>query len=208
MVAFFSSSPDEIAELDLDWSRFHGSQPQALKALAEAVRTIPGAELVVRTHPHMRLKPPLDHVDWRAAVEAAQPAAHFDADAPVDSYGLMRAADIVFTYGSTSGVEAAFLGKPAVVMGPSAYDLLGCVHYASDTNDIRAHLNEPVALPSGNALPYGLLMQRRGFNFTHVLQNATGAFSINGMPIKDANSWSRKVCDAAKKRKIAGLTQA
>lgn len=208
LVAFFSSSPDEIAELDLDWSRFHGSQPQALTALADAVRATSGAKLVVRTHPHMRLKPPLDHVDWRAAVEAAAPAAHFDADAPVDSYGLMRAADIVFTYGSTSGVEAAFLGKPAVVMGPSAYDLLGCVHYAPSQDAVMEHLQQPTPLPAQNALPYGLLMQRRGFNFTHVLQDASGNFSIDGVPIKDANSSSRKLGDALKKRKIRWLTAA
>jgi len=208
LVAFFSSSPDEIAELDLDWSRYHGSQPQALKALADAVRSTPGAELVVRTHPHMRLKPPLDHVDWQAAVQSAEPAAHFDADAPVDSYGLMRAADIVFTYGSTSGVEAAFLGKPAVVMGPSAYDLLGCVHYAQSQDEIQEHLHKPVSLPAQKALPYGLLMQRRGFNFTHAEQDSTGTFVMHGVPIKDASAWSRKLGDAAKKRKLSRLTKA
>ena len=207
LVVFFSSSPDEIAELDLDWSIYHGSQPQALAALADAVRSTPGAQLVVRTHPHMRLKPPLDHVDWRAAVESAEPAAHFDADAPVDSYGLMKAADIVFTYGSTSGVEAAFLGRPAVVMGPSAYDLLDCVHYAKSPEDIKEHLQRPISLPPANALPYGLLMQRRGFNFEYLDQSPEGTFSINGVPIHDAHPWSRKLSDVAKKRKMNSLTQ-
>ena len=206
LVVFFSSSPDEIAELDLDWSRYHGSQPQALAALAQAVKSTPGAKLVVRTHPHMRLKPPLDHVDWRAAVEAAEPAVHFDADAAVDSYGLMKAADIVFTYGSTSGVEAAYLGRPAVVMGPSAYDLLGCVHYAQSQKEIQEHLHKPESLPAVNSLPYGLLMQRRGFNFEYLDRNPAGLFSIKGVTIKDANPWSRKIGDASKRRKMRRLT--
>ena len=206
LVVFFSSSPDEIAELDLNWSRYHGSQANALAALAQAVRSTPGAKLVVRTHPHMRLKPTLDHVDWRAAVESAKPAVHFEADAPVDSYGLMRAADIVFTYGSTAGVEAAYLGRPAVVMGPSAYDLLGCAHYAQSKEEIEEILHNPQSLPMVNALPYGLLMQRRGFNFEYLDRSPAGSFSINGATIQDANSWSRKIGDLSKRRKVSRLT--
>ncbi|MSW44181.1 MAG: hypothetical protein F2836_05325, partial [Actinobacteria bacterium] len=112
LVVFFSSSGDEIAELELDWSQYQGSQEQALKALADACRAKPGCALVVRTHPHMRLKPPADLEDWNTAVAAAAPDLHIDPNSPADSYELMRRADIVFTYGSTSGVESAFIGKP------------------------------------------------------------------------------------------------
>jgi len=118
----------------------------------------------------------------------------------------MRAADIVFTYGSTSGVEAAYLGRPAVVMGPSAYDLLGCVHYAQSQKEIQEHLHKPESLPAVNSLPYGLLMQRRGFNFEYLDRNPAGLFSIKGVTIKDANPWSRKIGDASKRRKMRRLT--
>lgn len=205
LVAFFSSSPDEIAELDLDWSEYLGSQPQALATLADAVRATPGAQLVVRTHPHMRLKPHDDLVQWRAAVAAAEPAAHFDAADPLDSYGLMRAADIVFTYGSTSGVEAASMEKPVVVMGPSAYDLLGCVTRAQSAEAVLAAVQDPISLPPERALPYGLMMQRRGFNFEHVAGNETSAFSISGMPLSDARPAARKVGALLKSRSTARL---
>ena len=205
LVAFFSSSPDEITELDLDWSEYLSSQPQALATLAGAVRATPGAQLVVRTHPHMRLKPHDDLVQWRAAVEAAEPAAHFDAADPLDSYGLMQRADIVFTYGSTSGVEAASMGKPVVVMGPSAYDLLGCVTRARSAEDVGAAIRQPIALPADKALPYGLMMQRRGFNFEHVTQDEHGTFMVAGTPLTDASSAARKLGDARKQRNTARL---
>ena len=44
-----------------------------------------------------------------------------DAAASIDSYSLMREADIVMTFGSTTGIEAAFLGKPVVSIGGSLY---------------------------------------------------------------------------------------
>ena len=205
LVAFFSSSPDEIAELDLDWSEYLGSQPQALATLADAVRATPGAQLVVRTHPHMRLKPHDDLVQWRAAVAAAEPTAHFDAADPLDSYGLMRAADIVFTYGSTSGIEAASMGKPVVVMGPSAYDLLGCVTRVRSAEEVHAAVCSPINLSSERALPYGLMMQRRGFNFEHLVGDETSTFSISGMPLSDARPATRKVGDVLKPRRMARL---
>lgn len=206
LVAFFSSSPDEIAELDLDWEDFFGSQTQALGVLADAVRATPGARLVVRTHPHMRLKPTDDLADWRAAVEAAEPAAHYDADSPLDSYALMRAADVVFTYGSTSGVEAAFLGRPVIVMGPSAYDLIGCVTRASTAEDVVAAIQSPPVIPSERALPYGLMMQRRGFNFERIDMASDETFTIDGSPVRDASQWALKLSHVLGERRMARLT--
>ena len=58
VVAFFSSSGDEIAELDLDWADYLHSQEAALAATCRSrAGNGPGTALVVRTHPHMRLKP-------------------------------------------------------------------------------------------------------------------------------------------------------
>lgn len=205
LVAFFSSSPDEIVELDLDWSEYHGSQPEALAVVAEAVRAKPGAALVVRTHPHMRLKPTDDLIQWRAAVAAAEPAAHYDAGDALDSYALMDAADLVITYGSTSGVEAAFKGRPTVVMGPSAYDLLGCVSRAVTDDDVHDALRSPPAHPSERALPYGLMMQRRGFNFEHARQDPDGIFAIGGVRLDDARETALNVGNLVKSRTMARL---
>lgn len=202
LVAFFSSSPDEMAELDLDWSEYLGSQPEALATLADAVRGMSGAELVVRTHPHMRLKPQDDLVQWRAAVTAAEPTAHFDAADPLDSYELMTRADVIFTYGSTSGVEAAFVGRPVVVMGPSAYDLLGCATRARTSEEVRAALQQPMSFPSERALPYGLMMQRRGFNFENVTVTEQGTFTLCGTPLHDARPIARKIGDARKRQRM------
>jgi len=207
LVAFFSSSPDEIAELDLKWEELHGSQPGALAVLADEVRAQPDTQLVVRTHPHMRLKPPDDLTDWRAAVAAAEPTAHFDAGDPLDSYALMRVADIVVTYGSTAGVEAAFLGKPVLVLGPSAYDLIGCVTRASTPEQVRAALEAPVAHPADKALPYGLMMQRRGFNFQHAHEDDGGTFIIGGVRVNDARQAALNVSTELRRRRLSKLAR-
>lgn len=205
LVAFFSSSPDEQAELDVDWNEYFGSQPEALEALATAVNSVQGAQLVVRTHPHMRLKPKADLSDWREAVRKAKPTAHFDADDAVDSYALMKEADIVVTYGSTSGVEAAFIGKPVIVMGPSAYDLLGCVTRVQTADEVQALIKDPPATSPTHALPFGLMMQRRGFNFEFVHRNPDGTYELAGRPLHEAAEISRKLSHRSARRRLHQL---
>lgn len=206
IVVFFSSSGDEIVELELDWSKYFGSQEQALNALAEACRNRPGTSLIVRTHPHMRLKPPRDLADWTDAVNAATPSEHFDPTSPVDSYELMRAADIVFTYGSTSGVEAAFLGKPVAVMGPSAYDSLGCAQRIMTSEDLETVLDNPPIPHPEKTLSYGLMMQRRGFNYRHLKTLDNGDLELNGVELSDASDFVMKLGDFQKRRRAAKLT--
>ena len=206
LVAFFSSSGDEIAELELDWSDYLGSQENALRLLADACRARAGTALVVRTHPHMGLKPTDDLERWNAAVGEAAPDAHYDPFSKVDSYELMRRADIVFTYGSTSGVEAGFMGRPVVVMGPSAYDELGCAHRISSSQEIVSALDQPPETKSTAALPYGLMMQRRGFNFSYLTKSADGLPAFEDVELAEANELTRKVSDFLKGRQVSRLS--
>ena len=184
VVVYFSSSGDEIAELELDWSRFLGDQPRALQALADEVRKRPNWALVVRSHPHKRMKPKDDVAEWIIAVEAAKPDVHIDHHSSVDSYTLMRQADIVVTYGSTTGVEAAYAGKPVIVMGPSAYDELGCATFAGTEAELARALDEAQPGSWSGAVSYGLMMRRRGLHLKHV-ELRDGMYFVGGRAISD-----------------------
>jgi hypothetical protein len=183
LVVFFSSSGDEISELDLDWSEYFNGQPEALLAVAEACRERPGCTLVVRSHPHKRLKPAQDVADWLAAVAEAQPDIHVDHFSSVDSYALMRQADVVVTYGSTTGVEAAFAGKPVIVMGPSAYDELGCATRVRSQEDLGRAIDERRPGWWPGAVSYGLMMRRRGFSYEYVDKDEQGHRSLAGVDL-------------------------
>jgi hypothetical protein len=206
LVVFFSSSGEEIAELELDWDEYLQSQESALRQLAKACRERPGTRLVVRTHPHMGLKPKDDLKHWMAAVEAAAPDLHFDPFSKVDSYALMRRADVVFTYGSTSGVEAGFIGRPVAVMGPSAYDTLGCARRVTSAVGIGEVLDQPPSPNPQAAIPYGLMMERRGFSFAHLDPGPNGLPSLNGIELAEANELTRKLSDALRRRQANRLT--
>ena len=170
IVVYFSSSGDEIVELDLNWDSYFGGQENALELVAQICAEDPDTYFIVRSHPHKRHKPQRDVQAWMATVATAKPDLHLDPHSEVDSYELMRAADLVITYGSTSGVEAAFARKPVIIMGPSAYNLLGCAIQAVTADELRQEIAEPTLGEWSGAVSYGLMMKRRGFNRNHADQ--------------------------------------
>ena len=179
-VVYFSSSGDEIAELELDWDAYFAGQPNALLTLADICRSKPGYELIVRSHPHKRRKPKRDVADWLEAVEAANPDVHLDPFSEIDSYELMRQADVIVTYGSTTGVEAAFANKPVIVMGPCAYDELGCAQPVATKAELAAALDARDTGWWPGAVSYGLMMKRRGFTYKYVTRTPEGGRALGG----------------------------
>lgn len=191
-VVYFSSSGDEIAELDLDWDSYFGGQENALRLLAQECRER-NYFLVVRSHPHKRFKPKEDVAEWMATVESIKPDIHLDPYANVDSYTLMRQANIVATYGSTTGVEAAFADKPVVVMGPSAYDKLGAAVGVCNLEELSQALQDANPGSRSGAIAYGLIMMRRGFHYRYVERVNDNILNINGIVIEDSSQLVRNL---------------
>lgn len=207
LVVFFSSSGDEFAEFELDWAEYFGGQPQALKAVADACRERDDVYFVVRSHPHKRRKAPQDVQEWHAAVEAAEPDLHLDEWSDVDSYELMGQADLVVTYGSTTGVEAAYQGRPVMVMGPSAYDELDCAVRPRSMDDVRAMVASPKDPDRDGALAFGLMMKRRGFDLTALQRTADGHLALNETVIREPSETSRKIAHLLHRRHRRAISE-
>jgi hypothetical protein len=207
VIVFFSSSGDEVAELEIDWSKYFVNQGQALQTLSDVLKQDPSNVLVVRSHPHKRMKPRRDVEDWHDAVANAKPLIHLDEHSPVDSYELMNHADVIVTYGSTTGVEAAYAGKPVIVMGPSVYGELGCAQQVCDDKELREALMRPTQPKRVGVLAYGLFNTRRGFKLEHVQLLNSGEFILGGVKITDAPKIAQhlsQMLNERKRRKLIG----
>jgi len=202
-VVYFSSSSDEIAELDVDWTEYFGNQDDAVQLVSDICKKLPGYRFVIRSHPHKRHKPTRDVQEWYQLVDEIAPDLHIDAHSPVDSYELMRQADLVITYGSTTGVEAAFAGKPVIVLGPSAYDELDCAVRPRTPKELESAISQREIRSPDNAVLFGLMMKRRGFALRHITKSDDGTRSLAGVPLVEPRmsvrhashvlaSWRRK----------------
>jgi hypothetical protein len=153
------------------------------------------------------MKPPQDFADWESVVSAVEPDVHVDPYSPIDSYELMRQADIVVTYGSTSGVEAAYAHKPVIVMGPSAYDKLGCATRVGTAREIGAALDHRTSGSWEGAVAYGLMMKRRGFNYRFVTRDHQGIRMLAGVTMGQSSAFVLKLSHLLDRLKRWNLTR-
>ncbi|MBH9536914.1 hypothetical protein [Novosphingopyxis sp. YJ-S2-01] len=147
LVTMFTSSEDEIFAVRDDPS--FGEFPSQFDVALEVARQCHSLRrpMALRLHPHLAIKS--DH--WRRGWDFDQ-LQKFDVHIieptqPVDSYSLLDASEAVITCGSTIGIEAAYSGKPSLMIGQYQATVLGACPSAMSAKDIADFLADPKPLP-------------------------------------------------------------
>ena len=153
------------------------------------------------------MKPKRDVEDWLTAVAQAKPDIHIDQFSSTDSYTLMKQVDVVVTYGSTTGVEAAYAQRPVIVLGPSAYDELGCATRVTNTAELKEALEARTVGKREGATSYGLMMKRRGFAFEFVQLDSDGIASLCGIDFDEPRAMVRQLSHAIERLQKKVLTR-
>ncbi|NEO81485.1 hypothetical protein [Moorena sp. SIO4G3] len=167
-IVYYSASDDEYAAIgDLVKHPIFKNQREAVKSLISWISNQMDCYLTIRVHPHLNKKSLEDRNWWNSLtgknVQVIPP------DSKVDSYALIDWADVVVTYNSTIGVEAAYWGKPSVLLGDSKYSGLGCVYQPRSEAEVYTLLeNDSLApLPQETCLPYGYYSLSRGIKYNY-----------------------------------------
>ena len=176
---YFSSSDDEYAAVgDLVEHPLFESQRDAVRFLVDWIARRTDAELVIRVHPHLQRKSARDQQWWhglRGANIRIESAA-----SGTDSYALAESADVVLAYGSTMGVESAYLGKPVILLGDSTYRGFQCAYEPGTTAELVDLLARPGLEPKPveNCLPFGYYFLTHGqdYRFYHPTSLFRGTF--------------------------------
>lgn len=133
---FFSSSDDEVSAISLDWDSTWENQLNAVDALINHFINRPKLNLVIRVHPNQENKSKNDKKKWKSLVSNSSNIIIYNFDSNIDSYKLLSEAKGIFTYGSTIGVEAAYLKKPAALLSNSRWDSIIPHRYLKSKGDI------------------------------------------------------------------------
>ncbi|WAN69621.1 hypothetical protein BJP36_36620 [Moorena producens JHB] len=167
-IVYYSSSDDEYAAIgDLVKHPIFNNQREAVKSLITWASNRMDCYLTIRIHPHVKKKSLEDRNWWNSLngknVQVIPP------DSKVDSYALIDWADVVVTYNSTIGAEAAYWGKPSVLLGDNIYSGLGCVYEPRSEPEVYQLLqNDTIApLPQENSLPYGYYRLSNGMTYNY-----------------------------------------
>jgi hypothetical protein len=137
-VAIFNSSEDEFVAFD-EWKNpFYSDQNDGIYQIVESFKNELSVQFFLRIHPNLsglnnsqtksieRLKSKFNNLEV------------IDADSKVGTYALMKACDIVLTFGSTVGIEALYQGKTSILMSKALYeDLDGIIKPSSHSELIQ-----------------------------------------------------------------------
>jgi hypothetical protein len=119
-IAIFNSSEDEFAAIGDEWKNpLYVSQADGVGRMVQALANQEDTHLYLRLHPNLI---GVKNDDLRRLISFQAPNFRvISPEDPVSTYGLIKAANVVVTFGSTVGIEAAYWGTPSVLAGMSFY---------------------------------------------------------------------------------------
>lgn len=179
-IVYFSSSDDEYAAVtDVFEPGPWPDQLTAVKELIAVCEAMPDVELLLRIHPHLTKKSEQERGRWCGL--SGRNARIIAPEEKVDSYALLDSSDVVVSYGSTMGMEAAYWGKPSVLLGPCSYAGSPAVISPGNRQELLGilHSMEILSAPARDfCLPYGNYYLSYGtpFRYYRPLSLSEGAF--------------------------------
>ncbi len=149
-----------------------------LKELCETFKARTEYHFTLRCHPNIALNPgeQLDNLiklkgDCPPNLTLIMP------EEKIDTYELLKRADVaVASLSTTVGVEAVFLNKPSILLGPALYEDLDVAYKPQDMDEFIGLLKnkELPPKPQENALKYGYCLATYGEDF--IYYKPTGLF--------------------------------
>lgn len=119
-VTVFLSSQDEFEALGRDWK---SPFPDYAGVIREACLKNPDYLFCIRFHPNQADMSSDIETPFEDVRGLPNTVLYYPLDT-ANSYTLVEWSDVVVTFGSTVTIEACWMGKPSIMLGPSFYDQL------------------------------------------------------------------------------------
>jgi hypothetical protein len=183
-VAIFITSEDEMVAIK-EW-KFdqYVYQNDALFKIFDRYKNSPDTQFYLRVHPHLR------NIESRQVDEIN--SMHYPnlrvihAHEKIDSYALMKNCDKTITFGSTTGVEAAFLERPSILFGRSLYEKIDATYNALNYDELYALIDtmDLQAKPKENTYRYGFYWSEFGQPFLEFVNKGKNESTFRNKRVK------------------------
>jgi hypothetical protein len=141
-IAVFISSEDEFAAYE-EWANpYNASQ---FEALCVALPLLVALDFVIwiRLHPHLKGRHDNSQVSEMRSLKRDN--VHIiEPDDEVDSYALIENCQNVITFGSTIGLESAYMGVNTILLGRAIYEDTGINRVPVSIYDLSSSLDLPI----------------------------------------------------------------
>lgn len=176
IITIFNSSLDEYEGLEGFGPYFYKDDNTGIKKIAEDLQNNKNIKLYLRVHPNLR---GLNNTQMQFINKELKAIPSIEIIAPeaiIDTYALTQASDAIIVFGSTIGIESAFINKKVFLLGRAAYEKLNCCYIPKNHHDLLQMLtkNDYIfpELDIKNAIKYGYWNEVFGIN--HINYNPIG----------------------------------
>jgi capsule polysaccharide modification protein KpsS len=120
-IAIFNTSEDEYESIGPEWKNYlYPTQAEGIKKILESFIADDKYHFYLRIHPNLKGLYNKQLTD-AYALKQYNNLTIIDADSPVSTYTLMMTCGKTITFGSSTGIEATYWGKPSILLGKSFY---------------------------------------------------------------------------------------
>jgi len=188
-ILILNSSEDEVKSIQ-EWNtHLYQSQNQAIRDLMGAFHGRSDFTFYLRVHPNLEEVKNVQMEEIRNF--NFDNLIVIDPEDPVDTYFLIENCEKSLCFGSTSGIEATYWGKPSILYGNSFYRDQGCVYLPKSLSDLVELVleKEIPAMPVSSCLPYAYYMSTYGkspvlFSFSGSIDSEFNGVRLGKMPLK------------------------
>lgn len=176
-IIFCTSSEDEFESLGNVWfkSDSYLNQLEIIEHLSNFAY-FNNHKLFIRVHPNFKSSSEVVKERWSKFFKNIKSTNTIiiSHESSVSSYALIENMDLVIVYGSSIGIESAFLGKEVIVTGPSYYANINAkISSAYTLDELSKLLHEKTSkdyqtnssIISDSTLPYGFWCYKNGYKF-------------------------------------------
>lgn len=139
-------------------------------------------KIFVRWHPNVAKSGPHQVLEYsKISQKFSEDTEFIHPDSKVNSYDILDQADVIITFGSTIGVEAAYVNKPSILLGRALYEDLNATINPANLADLEAVLMTNDLFIEGRlgAVKYGFYARNFGEKyFKHLTQNENDPWSF------------------------------
>lgn len=164
-IVIFNSSEDEFAAVGKDFEKYllFNSQLEGIKYILSGVEN-------TDYHFYLRIHPNLSSVNYSYHTDLLELEQSFDnitvikATDSSSTYSLMDAADKVVVFGSTTGIEATYWGKPSILLAGAMYYYINACYIPKTKEEVTELITKDlVAMDNFPAIQYGYYIMDREF---------------------------------------------
>lgn len=140
-IVIFNSSEDEFCAVskEFDDNAFFLSQIEGIKAIVEHYKDDNTKHFTLRVHPNLMKVAYRYHYDLYKFNYPNLTVV--SADSPISTYALMDAASKIIVFGSTTGIEAVYWGKPVICLAASFYLPMDITYTPKTLNDLWGYID-------------------------------------------------------------------